>query len=140
MRDSNGQAKVVERQLKLYQKAFCNLIILLHRINRSVIRYAVVETKEGAAMEAAPSPPPVRIVAVVGEGASSPLKGTTWSEVMLHPAKRLKWVDDGFEMHVFTDNICQLKDQASAKLQEELRHADILIIVAVTSQETVKWD
>lgn len=84
MRDSNGQAKVVERQLKLYQKAFCNLIILLHRINRSVIRYAVVETKEGAVVEAAPSPPPVRIVAIVGEGASSPLKGTTWSEVMLH--------------------------------------------------------
>ncbi|XP_010027757.2 uncharacterized protein LOC104418190 [Eucalyptus grandis] len=100
---------------------------------------AVVETKERAATEAAPSPPPVRIVAVVGEGASSPLKGATWSEVMLHTAKRLKWVDDGFEMHVFTDNFCQFKDQASAKLQEELRHADILVIIAVTSQESVKW-
>ncbi|KAK3411561.1 hypothetical protein EUGRSUZ_I00312 [Eucalyptus grandis] len=100
---------------------------------------AVVETKERAATEATPSPPPVRIVAVVGEGASSPLKGATWSEVMLHTAKRLKWVDDGFEMHVFTDNFCQFKDQASAKLQEELRHADILVIIAVTSQESVKW-
>ncbi|KAI6699700.1 hypothetical protein NL676_014024 [Syzygium grande] len=104
----------------------------------TAIAKAVMETKESVAASAASSPP-VRIVAVVGEGALSPLKGAAWSEVMLHTAKRLKWVDDGFEMHVFTDNFCQIKDQASAKLREELRHADILVIVAVTSQESVKW-
>ncbi|KAK2631553.1 hypothetical protein EUGRSUZ_L02754 [Eucalyptus grandis] len=37
-------------------------------------------------------PPSVRIVAVVGEGASRPLKGATWSEVMLH-TETVKWIE-----------------------------------------------
>ncbi|MQL81151.1 hypothetical protein Taro_013599, partial [Colocasia esculenta] len=40
-----------------------------------------LEEAEGAG---SPSLPPVRIVAVVGEGVASPLKGASWEEVMRH--------------------------------------------------------
>ncbi|KAL3818837.1 hypothetical protein ACJIZ3_004742 [Penstemon smallii] len=82
----------------------------------------------------------VRIVALVGEGSVSPLKSTPWSDVMLHTAKKLKWVDEGFEMLVFTDNLCRAADdEISRQLREALSHANILTIIAVTDQESVKW-
>ncbi|XP_058005475.1 uncharacterized protein LOC110647583 [Hevea brasiliensis] len=97
---------------------------------------AVLETEFAVTEEQ--SEPPVRIVALVGEGSLSPLKNATWEEVMLHTAKRLKWVDEGYQMFVFTDNLCQSNDQTKY-LQRELSHADILLIVAVSNQESVKW-
>ncbi|KAH6765525.1 violaxanthin de-epoxidase-like protein [Perilla frutescens var. hirtella] len=95
------------------------------------------KTENGAA--AAQSEIPVRIVAVVGEGCVSPLKSTPWYDVMLHTAKRLKWVDEGYEMRVYTDNACRAKNAAMEKLQHDVKHADILMIVAVTDQESIKW-
>ncbi|XP_024181779.1 uncharacterized protein LOC112187272 [Rosa chinensis] len=82
---------------------------------------------------------PVRIVALVGKGSVSPLKATPWEDVMLHTVKRLKWVDEGFEMVVFTDDIFQSNDQNVVSFRVELQRADILVIVAVTNQESVKW-
>ncbi|PPD68817.1 hypothetical protein GOBAR_DD34303 [Gossypium barbadense] len=83
--------------------------------------------------------PPVRIVAVVGQGSVSPLKCTPWEEVMMHTAKRLKWVDEGYDMVVVTDNFHQSNDQTAMDLQKELACADILLVVAVTNQDSVKW-
>ncbi|CAK9137994.1 unnamed protein product [Ilex paraguariensis] len=54
-------------------------------------------------------------------------------------AKRLKWVDEGFEMLVFTDNLLQQNGGTVENLQKELACADILLIVAVTKQDSVKW-
>ncbi|KAL2521407.1 violaxanthin de-epoxidase-related [Forsythia ovata] len=82
---------------------------------------------------------PVRIVALVGEGSVSPLKSTPWTEVMCHTAKRLKWVDEGYEMLVFTDNFCQSNDETIGHLREALNLANILMIVAVTNEQPVKW-
>ncbi|KAI3692618.1 hypothetical protein L6452_32438 [Arctium lappa] len=77
--------------------------------------------------------PHVRIVAVVGEGALSPLKSASWLDVMIHTAERLKWVDDQYEMLVFTDNI-------SKSNQKELTTAaNILLVVSVTNPEPVEW-
>ncbi|KAJ0039901.1 hypothetical protein Pint_26995 [Pistacia integerrima] len=98
---------------------------------------AVLEKNECAVTEQTDTP--VRIVAVVGDGSVSPLKCATWQEVMLHTAKRLKWVDEGYEMVVFTDNLSHSSDQTVVNLQKELNHADILLIVAVTDQESVEW-
>ncbi|GJU38930.1 violaxanthin de-epoxidase, chloroplastic [Tanacetum coccineum] len=69
----------------------------------------------------------VRIVAVVGEGAVSPLKSASWTNVLLHIADRLKWVDENYEMLVFTDNVLE----SNAALQKELTSANILLIVSV---------
>ncbi|KAK6150538.1 hypothetical protein DH2020_015470 [Rehmannia glutinosa] len=82
---------------------------------------------------------PVRIVALVGEGSVSPLNSTPWYDVMLHTAEKLKWVDEGFEMSVFTDNSCRADDRTIVQLRQALSQANILIIVAVTNQESVKW-
>ncbi|KAL6225329.1 hypothetical protein ACLB2K_004179 [Fragaria x ananassa] len=81
----------------------------------------------------------VRIVALVGKDSVSPLKGTPWEDVMLHTVKRLKWVDEGYEMLVFTDDICQSNDQNAVSFRMELQRADILVIVAVTNQESIEW-
>ncbi|KAM6588749.1 hypothetical protein CsatA_011354 [Cannabis sativa] len=85
------------------------------------------------------SEPPVRIVALVGHGTLSPLKSAPWQEVMLHTAKRLKWVDEGYEMIVFTDDLTQLDTENCVNLKRELSCADILVIVGVKNQESVKW-
>ncbi|KAJ4715523.1 violaxanthin de-epoxidase-related [Melia azedarach] len=87
---------------------------------------AVLEKNESAVNELAE--PPVRIVALVGQDAVSPLKCATWEEVMLHTAKRLKWVDEGYEMVVFTDNLTDSRNQTFINLQRELSRADIFII------------
>ncbi|GKA81129.1 hypothetical protein Tco_0787821 [Tanacetum coccineum] len=77
----------------------------------------------------------VRIVAVVGEGAISPLKIASWTNVLLHTAERLKWVDENYEMLVFTDDVLE----SDAALQKELTSANILLIISVTKQESVEW-
>ncbi|KAJ8758780.1 hypothetical protein K2173_000501 [Erythroxylum novogranatense] len=85
------------------------------------------------------SEPSVRVVAVVGGESISPLKNASWEEVMLHTAKRLKWDDEGYEMLVFNDiNLHQTNEQ-NQKLIRELGHADILLVVAVTNNESVDW-
>ncbi|KAF3953858.1 hypothetical protein CMV_020729 [Castanea mollissima] len=107
------------------------------------LRRAAVSKEEAAketeSSSTAVTEPPVRIVALVGQGSLSPLKHAPWLDVMLHTAKRLKWVDEGYEMLVFTDNVCQADDESAMGLQRELSRADILIIVAVTNQESVMW-
>ncbi|KAJ7956930.1 violaxanthin de-epoxidase-related [Quillaja saponaria] len=101
---------------------------------------AVSESNKLKVTDKEPTDPPVRIVALVGDGTISPLKSATWEEVMLHTAKRLKWVDEGYELLVFTDKFSQCNDQTyGANVRRELQNADILLIVAVTSQETVNW-
>ncbi|XP_051126657.1 uncharacterized protein LOC127248387 [Andrographis paniculata] len=78
---------------------------------------------------------PVSIVAIVGEGSISPMKSASWYDVMLHTAKKLKWVEETFEMLVFTDRICRAEDEC----REALSRANIAIIVAVSDQESVNW-
>ncbi|ESW31763.1 hypothetical protein PHAVU_002G265800 [Phaseolus vulgaris] len=85
------------------------------------------------------SAPPVRVVAVVGHGAASPLQSASWEQVMLHTAKRLKWVDEGYELLVFTDECIVSSGQMSVRLQKELRDADMLVIIAVTNEKSVGW-
>ncbi|EXB24802.1 hypothetical protein L484_005181 [Morus notabilis] len=86
------------------------------------------------------SDPPVRIVALVGHGSLSPLKCAPWEEVMLHTANRLKWVDEGYEMQVFTDNVIEsTSEQKLGNVERELSRADILVVVGVTNQESVEW-
>ncbi|TYK13687.1 violaxanthin de-epoxidase [Cucumis melo var. makuwa] len=53
-------------------------------------------------------------------------------------AKRLKWVDGGYEMHVFADNVCNVTRQDTGTIQI-ICEADILVVVAVTSQDSVLW-
>nr|GEZ54787.1 violaxanthin de-epoxidase, chloroplastic [Tanacetum cinerariifolium] len=77
----------------------------------------------------------VRIVAIVGEGAISPLKSASWTNVLLHTADRLKWVNESYEMLVFTDDVLE----SNAALQKELTSANILLIVSLTKQESVEW-
>lgn len=51
----------------------------------------------------------------------------------------MKWVDEDFEMRVFPDTLCGATDQAGENLRDELMQADILVVVAVTNQESVEW-
>ena len=54
----------------------------------------------------------------------------------LEQARRLKWVDEAFEMLVFPANLWNSVEVAES-LERELLHADILLVVAVTRQESV---
>uniref|UniRef100_A0A7N0TUY3 VDE lipocalin domain-containing protein n=2 Tax=Kalanchoe fedtschenkoi TaxID=63787 RepID=A0A7N0TUY3_KALFE len=81
----------------------------------------------------------VRIVAIVGEGSVSPLKGTPWEQVLLHTAKKLKWVDEDFDMLVFSDRLLESDDQLAMNSQTAAATSDILLIVAVTNQISVNW-
>ncbi|KAK7247501.1 hypothetical protein RIF29_42384 [Crotalaria pallida] len=83
--------------------------------------------------------PPVIMVAVVGKGTVSPLNSASWEEVMLHTAKRLKWIGEGYELLVFTDECIQSNEERAMRLHEELLKADILVIVAVTNEDSIKW-
>ncbi|KAL3524683.1 hypothetical protein ACH5RR_013055 [Cinchona calisaya] len=107
-------------------------------LNRSSTTADEEEDIEGV-RKMEPSASPVRLVAFVGDNTVSPLKSTPWFDVMLHTAKRLKWVDEAYEMLVLTDKLHQLDDKTVEDLREELRHSDILLIVAVSDQESVKW-
>ncbi|GER35127.1 violaxanthin de-epoxidase-related [Striga asiatica] len=99
---------------------------------------------ENGAPTAAEGGSPVRIMALVGEGSISPLKSTPWYDVMLHTAKRLKWVDEGFEMSVFTDSLLRAaadddNNNNNNTIAQKLGQANILIVVAVSNQDSVKW-
>ncbi|CAH9071180.1 unnamed protein product [Cuscuta epithymum] len=82
---------------------------------------------------------PVRIVAFVGDGSVSPLKSTPWHDVMLHTAQRLKWVDEQYEMHVFSDNFYQSNNENAKRVTEEVCQSNVMVVVAVTNEESVKW-
>ncbi|XP_072978426.1 uncharacterized protein [Typha angustifolia] len=79
---------------------------------------------------------PVRIVAVVGEGSISPMKDATWEEVMRHTASRLKWVDEGFEMLVYTDRSIGIDHE---NIRRELDRSNMLVNVAITDQAAIDW-
>ncbi|CDP12695.1 unnamed protein product [Coffea canephora] len=96
------------------------------------------EEDEEAVKTTEPSATPVRIV-LVGENSVSPLKSSPWLDVMLHTAKRLKWVDEAYDMLVFSDGLLKSTDKTMENLHQGLRNADILLIVAVTNQESVEW-
>ncbi|KAJ0985570.1 hypothetical protein J5N97_003926 [Dioscorea zingiberensis] len=81
----------------------------------------------------------VRIIAIVGEGSISPLKDAPWMEVMLHTANRLKWVDEGFQMLVFSDKSILAKDTNLQNIQKELISADLLVNVALRNQKAIDW-
>uniref|UniRef100_A0A0D9V4Y9 VDE lipocalin domain-containing protein n=1 Tax=Leersia perrieri TaxID=77586 RepID=A0A0D9V4Y9_9ORYZ len=95
---------------------------------------AVAGERGGGAGETFGGKSSVRIVSIAGDGSISPLKDTPWEEVMRHTANRMKWVDEGFEMLVFTD-----KSIGHDDLGKELAQCDMLVNVSVTSQETVRW-
>ncbi|XP_060184531.1 violaxanthin de-epoxidase, chloroplastic [Lycium barbarum] len=80
----------------------------------------------------------VRIVSIVGEASVSPLKSAPWLDVMLHTAERLKWVDEEFEMIVFSDDFVKSKDETD-HVRNELDRADILVVVAVRKEGAVNW-
>ncbi|PHT31903.1 hypothetical protein CQW23_28240 [Capsicum baccatum] len=109
----------------LGQKITCN-----GRINVAVN----VEMKEGEKKRGA-----VRIVSIVGEASVSPLKSAPWLHVMLHTAERLKWVDEEFEMIVFSDNFVKYEDETVNHVRNELDRADILVVVAVRKEGSVNW-
>ncbi|KAM7261774.1 hypothetical protein ACFE04_020851 [Oxalis oulophora] len=127
------------RRFTTGNRAFTYPLFLKCRSRSSSRILLVSRPVTGVVQEEADDEPPVvvRIVALVGKGAVSPLKSATWEEVMRHTAKRLKWVDDGYEMLVFTDNQCICDDATT--ILSELRHTDLLIIVAVLDEEPVKW-
>jgi len=56
----------------------------------------------------------------------------------LEQVRRPKWVDEAFEMLVFPANFWGSVEVAES-LERELLHADILLVVAVTRQESVEW-
>lgn len=47
----------------------------------------------------------------------------------------MKWVDEGYQMDVFTDSSCE----SNLNLLRELRVTDILVIVGLTNPDSVKW-
>ncbi|KAL9275657.1 Violaxanthin de-epoxidase, chloroplastic-like protein [Drosera capensis] len=81
----------------------------------------------------------VTVVAVVGAGSVSPLKGASWEEVMLHTAERLRWIEESFEMLVFTDNSCRSDDEMTQNLLKKLQLAYVLVVVSVNNPDSVKW-
>lgn len=54
-------------------------------------------------------------------------------------AERLKWVDEEFEMIVFSDNFINSQDETVNRVRNELDRADILVLVAVSKEGSVNW-
>ncbi|KAJ7297031.1 hypothetical protein O6H91_15G056100 [Diphasiastrum complanatum] len=79
-----------------------------------------------------------KLIAVVGAETLSPLGDATWEEVMRHMASRISWVDNGFELIVFTD-----KSLTSGLLASEFRaalqEATILVVVSVQEGEPARY-
>ncbi|KAL9340538.1 hypothetical protein Peur_066757 [Populus x canadensis] len=102
------------------------------------------------------SDPPERIVTIVGSGSISPVKCTPrltvksyigLARLLLSSPPKIsqenvinacKKIEVEYEMLVFTDDQYQSKDQTETLLKA-LSCADILLIVAITDQESVKW-
>ncbi|KAJ8574358.1 hypothetical protein K7X08_026163 [Anisodus acutangulus] len=53
--------------------------------------------------------------------------------------ERLKWVDEEFEMIVFSDNFVKSNDETVNHVRNELDRADILVVVAVRKDGSVNW-
>ncbi|PIN26875.1 Violaxanthin de-epoxidase [Handroanthus impetiginosus] len=136
-RSGKAHLQLVSSNARIFSRSMVSLPV--RRRSSYCCSSAVDTNAENGTAPAAQSEAPVRIIAIVGEGSVSPLKSTPWYDVMLHTAKKLKWVDEGFEMLVFTDNVYRVNDDSIGQLHESLRHAEILMIVAVTNQESVKW-
>nr|GLL19562.1 violaxanthin de-epoxidase, chloroplastic [Ipomoea trifida] len=113
--------------------------ILTRRLTsgRRTVTVAALNVKEGSVTQKIATP--VRIVALVGEGSVSPLKSAPWHDVLLHTAQRLKWVDEQYEMLVFSDNFYQSNNEHAKHVAEEVSRANILVVVAVRNEESVKW-
>ncbi|KAL1364806.1 hypothetical protein HN51_012958 [Arachis hypogaea] len=122
-------------------KFFGTSFLRRHATSRSLLPHPLHASPAVVSAVTAEQPPepPVRMLAVVGHGAVSPLKSALWQEVMLHTAERLKWVDEGYELLVFSDECIQSDQQKALRLQSELLKADILVIVAVTGKESIEW-
>lgn len=86
-----------------------------------------------------------KLVSIVGDGSVSPLKDVPWEDVMNHTATRLKWVDEGYEMFVFTDRVLvqPVHDSSSSEEEKEIKlvlaQTDILIVISVQNHDSVKW-
>lgn len=83
-----------------------------------------------------------RVVAIVGAGATSPLDGAPWEEVLRHMARRINWIDPGYEMLVFAHPCGAMESlppgaHLSHDLSAALVQADVLLAVAVTAPESV---
>ncbi|OIT07019.1 PREDICTED: violaxanthin de-epoxidase, chloroplastic [Nicotiana attenuata] len=105
------------------------------KATRSIVAAAAAEMKEATKKTSNP----VRIVSIVGEDSVSPLNSAPWLDVMLHTAERLKWVDEEFEMIVFSDNFINSQDETVNRVRNELDLADILVLVAVSKEGSVNW-
>lgn len=79
-----------------------------------------------------------KLVAIVGNNASSRLRQATWEDVMQHMAQRLKWVNEGFEMTVINDRELKVEHLCDT-CKVTVRAADIMIVVSVHEYESVKW-
>lgn len=51
----------------------------------------------------------------------------------------MKWVDEGYEMLVYADNSFRAENAMIEQIQQNVRRVNILMIVAVTDQESIKW-
>eukprot|EP01018_Ginkgo_biloba_P037236 Gb_32109 [translate_table: standard] len=83
-----------------------------------------------------------KLIAVVGDGSISPLKNVQWADVLKHTAKRLKWVDEGYELLVFTDTFllqCTYSSSEDNEIKSVLTETDILININVQNHDSVKW-
>ncbi|KAI7748305.1 hypothetical protein M8C21_012112 [Ambrosia artemisiifolia] len=106
---------------------------LRHKFTFSKLRTvcSALQTNDGVSSDLCSTEPrgfvsDVRIVAVVGEGAVSPLKSASWLDVMSHTAERLKWIDDTYEMLVFTDNISESNHNVQNLQKETMELAETI--------------
>lgn len=54
-------------------------------------------------------------------------------------ADRLKWVDEGFEMLVFSDKSIKSNDNNLELIRRELAHCNLLVNVAVNDNKSIAW-
>lgn len=54
-------------------------------------------------------------------------------------AERLKWIDEGYDMVVFSDRLLESDDQLALSSQNTAAMSDILIVVSVTNEKSVNW-
>ncbi|KAI3952689.1 hypothetical protein MKX01_013651 [Papaver californicum] len=64
---------------------------------------------------------------------------TATSHLKTTAANRLKWVEEGYEMEVYSDKFCQLDSEESKNLQSKLSDTDILMVVAITDMQSITW-
>lgn len=79
-----------------------------------------------------------RLVAFVGDNVSSSFGQVTWEDVMQHTARRLKWVNDGFELIVVNEKVLS-HEQPTPPNRADMQAADIWVIVSVNNRVAVDW-